>query len=181
MTEEAYDEARTEIADAMARTAELYGLNRSYGRVYGFLYFAGGPKSLDELAEETGYAKSTVSNAMGTLERYHLVHRRSAPGEGRKVYFEAETDFWTVLTELFEREGRREIRIMRRALENAQETLEEAPETEETKRAEERIEQLQQLYRQSERVLEFFTEVPIDELLAYISEFRNRDTATRDD
>lgn len=33
MMEEAYDEARAEIPDAMAQTAELYGLIRDCGRV----------------------------------------------------------------------------------------------------------------------------------------------------
>ncbi|AHG01889.1 transcriptional regulator (plasmid) [Halostagnicola larsenii XH-48] len=175
MTEDAYEEAKIEVADAMAHTAEIYGLNRSYGRVYGLLYFSDEPKSLDELAAESGYAKSTVSNAMTALERYHLVHRRSIPGDGRKVYFEAETDYWTIIREVLEQQGRREIRIMQRALRNAEHALDDAPETERTNRAAERIAQLQQLNEQCERMIDFFTNIPDDELLAIVEESRERD------
>ncbi|AFK19817.1 transcriptional regulator [Haloferax mediterranei ATCC 33500] len=180
MTADAYDDAKVEIADAMARTAEMYGLNRSYGHIYGLLYFVGEPMSLDELVAESGYAKSTVSNAMSALEPYHLVRRQSSPGEGRKVYFEAETDFWTVMQEFLEQQGRREIRIMTRALETAQETLDNAPETEQTAQAQARIADLQHFYDQSEQLLSFFTNVSLDEFLAVAAEVEARDS-TGDD
>jgi DNA-binding transcriptional regulator GbsR (MarR family) len=89
--------ARETVIDAIERSAEVWGMKRSYGRLYGILYFALEPLSLDTLTERSGYAKSTVSSAMKTLERYHLIHRQSIPGEGKKAYFEAEMDFWYVL------------------------------------------------------------------------------------
>ncbi|MFB6176837.1 MAG: GbsR/MarR family transcriptional regulator, partial [Halobaculum sp.] len=97
-------EAREKIVEAMERSAEIYGLNRSYGRLYGLLFFADEPVSLDELVAESGYAKSTVSTAMKDMERLHLVYRRSIPGEGKKAFFEAERDFWTVFQEFLRRE-----------------------------------------------------------------------------
>ncbi|MFC7079336.1 GbsR/MarR family transcriptional regulator [Halorussus caseinilyticus] len=75
---------RDEVIDSFEHSAEIYGLNRSYGRLYGILFFAGGPVSLDELVEESGYAKSTVSTAMKQMEQLHLVYRRSVPGKGRR-------------------------------------------------------------------------------------------------
>lgn len=180
MTEDAYEKAKTEVADTMARTGEIYGFNRSYGRLYGILYFSGEIQSLDELAEDSGYAKSTVSNAMQTLERYHLVHRRSLPGEGRKVYYEPETDFWTIIREFLEQQGRREIRIMQRGLENAEVALKDAPETEQTKRSKERVHHLQRLYEQSERAIDYLTGVPIDQLISDISDIKKRDNRRSD-
>jgi HTH-type transcriptional regulator, glycine betaine synthesis regulator len=180
MTEDAYQEAQIEVADAMARTAEMYGLNRSYGRVYGLLWFAHEPKSLDELATESGYAKSTVSNAMTTLERYHLVYRQSVPGEGRKVYFEAETDYWEILRATLEQQVWREIRTMQQALQSAEQTLADAPETERTNQAAEQVAQLQQFYERCRLTIDFFTSVSDDELLAIIEDSREQDFQTEE-
>ncbi|WP_396613712.1 GbsR/MarR family transcriptional regulator (plasmid) [Haloferax sp. S1W] len=174
MTEGAYEDAKAEVAEAMARTAEMYGINRSYGHIYGLLYFVGEPLSLDELVEESGYAKSTVSNAMSTLEPYHLVRRQSGPGEGRRVYFEAEPDFWTVLQEFLEQQGRREIRIMTRALETVHTTLDDAPKTEQTVQARERIDALEDFYDQAEKALLFFTNASKEEFLDVLEEVAAR-------
>jgi DNA-binding transcriptional regulator GbsR (MarR family) len=120
--EQATDEverAREEVIEAIARSAEVWGAKRSYGRLFGILFFADEPLSLDAIVERSGYAKSTVSTAMSTLERYHLVQRRSLPGEGKKAFFEAETDFWYVFQQFLQNEVTREIRIMSRALDEA--------------------------------------------------------------
>ncbi|MFC7057780.1 GbsR/MarR family transcriptional regulator [Halovenus salina] len=120
------ERAREEVIEAMATTAEMYGTKRSLGRLYGILYFADGPLSLDDLAERSDYAKSTVSSAMSTLERYYLVKRRSLPGEGKRAFFEAEREWWDVMKRLLETEGQREIVTMNRALDTAQQRLEAA-------------------------------------------------------
>jgi DNA-binding transcriptional ArsR family regulator len=75
----------------------------------------------DTLTEKSDYAKSTVSTAMSDLKGMHIVHRRSMPGEGKKAYFEAKTDFWYIMQELLNREVMREIQIMNRALDSAAE------------------------------------------------------------
>lgn len=156
--------AREEVIGALARSAEIYGVKRSYGRLYGLLYFADGPVSLDELVDRSGYAKSTVSTAMNALERFHFVHRRSLPGEGKKAFFEAERDFWHIFRELARQEGRREIRTMTRALDAAEEKLHDT----EDPRAEqdlERIRQLQSVYGQFERFVEVIGSQRIERIM----------------
>ena len=88
-------EAREEVVSAIEQTAQIYGAKRSYGRLYGILLFADGRMSFDELAEQSGYAKSTVSTAMRGLDSHGLVHRRSVPGEGNKAFYEVRNDPWT--------------------------------------------------------------------------------------
>jgi DNA-binding transcriptional regulator GbsR (MarR family) len=154
--DEAVTAARNEVIEAFERSAELYGVNRSYGRLYGILYFATEPLSLDGLVERSGYAKSTVSTTLKKLDRLHFVHRRSVPGEGRKVFYEAERDFWRIGQDLLRDEVLREIAIMTRALSSAAETLEDV----EGERAEtdlERIRSLLRIYRRSERIVEALT------------------------
>jgi DNA-binding transcriptional regulator GbsR (MarR family) len=174
MSEPDADAAREEVIDAMARSMEIYGVNRSYGRLYGILLFAEDPLSLDTLTEDSSYAKSTVSTAMRTLERLYLVHRRSIPGEGKKAYFEAETDWWYICQELLDREVMREIRVMSRALDSAAETL-AAAESEKAQRDLEKIQNLQQLYARGEQLVELLTSRSIDHLVSVLKQGRTTD------
>jgi DNA-binding transcriptional regulator GbsR (MarR family) len=157
--------AREAVIEAMATSAEMYGMKRSLGRLYGILYFADGPLSLDELVERSDYAKSTVSTAMTTLERYYFVQRRSLPGEGKRAFFEAERDWWSVMKRVLETEGHREVVTMTRALESAERQLEDS----DGKRAEtdlERVRELQEYYRQIEQFVDLLTGLSSEELAA---------------
>jgi DNA-binding transcriptional regulator GbsR (MarR family) len=155
--------AREEVIEAMARSAEVYGAKRSYGRLYGILFFADGALSLDKLVEQSDYAKSTVSTAMNTLNRYHMVRRRSVSGEGKKAFYEAETDFWYIFQQFLQQEVRREIEIMSRALDNAVMTL-EATDTEQAERDLEKLRELQDVYQRSERLISVVTSQPLERL-----------------
>lgn len=162
------EHAREEVIEAMERSAEIWGLNRSYGRLYGLLFLVNGPVSLDTLVEETGYAKSTVSTAMKEMQRLHMVHRRSMPGEGKKAFYEAERDFWTVLQEFLRREVQREIDTMTRALDSAEEQLQAA----DSKQAEqdlERIQEMQQMYHKSQQLVNLLTGSSVDRLTGLIN------------
>lgn len=175
MSQPDVDAAREEVIEAMARSLEIYGANQSYGRLYGLLFFAEDPMSLDTLTEESGYAKSTVSTAMKPLERMHLVHRRSIPGEGKKAYFEAETDWWYVFQELLNREVMRELQIMGRALDSAAETLADA-DSEKAQRDLEKIRDLQRLYDRGEQLVDLLTNQSIDQLVSILKRVRTTDT-----
>lgn len=163
--------AREEVIEAMARSAEVYGFKRSYGRLYGVLYFADGPVSLDDLVERSGYAKSTVSTAMNALERFHLVRRRSVPGEGKKAYFEAERDLWYVFQQFLDQEVRREINVMTRALDEAETRLEDS-DSATAERDLERVRDLQRVYRRSEQMVDILTSERLDQLSGIVDRFR---------
>jgi len=172
--EEAVRRAREEVVEAMERTADIYGLKRSYGRLYGILFFADEPLSLDDLVEESSYAKSTVSTAMNGLHDFYLVHRRSVPGEGKKAYYEAERDFWYVVKRLLDDQMRREVTVMTRALDDAAERLEEADGGEMEL---ERIQDFRQSYHRVERVLDFLT----GQSLGRLTDVLDRFTSSNDD
>lgn len=156
-------EARREVVDALANSAEIYGAKPSYGRLYGILYFAREPLSLDELAERSGYAKSTVSTTMSTLERFQLVRRRSIPGEGKRAYYEAEEDLWSACQQFLNQVVRREIETMTRALEQAEAEL-EASDGDQAAADLERVRSMLDMYEQAELFLELFRQRPPAEL-----------------
>lgn len=165
------DAARERVVDAMARSAEVYGLSPSYGRLYGILYFAEERQSLDDLVEASGYAKSTVSEVMSGLERFHLVRRRSLAGEGKRAFFEAERDLWYVFQQLLDDEVRREVELMTRALDEAETAL-DAAEGERAERDLERVRQLDRFYARTERFVDVFARVPMDRLRYVLDRLR---------
>ncbi|MFH5798975.1 GbsR/MarR family transcriptional regulator [Haladaptatus sp. CMAA 1911] len=166
--EEKREAAREEVIEAIERSTSIYGVKRSYGRLYGILFFAHDPLSLDELVEESGYAKSTVSDAMSTLQRFHMVNRRSKPGEGKRAFFEAETDLWHVVQEFLQTEIRRETQIMSRALADAEEQLEAAGADEDL----EKVRRLRRLYDQTDMLISVLGRVPLDRFMNLVKQLK---------
>jgi DNA-binding transcriptional regulator GbsR (MarR family) len=72
------------------------------GQIYAVLYLAAEPISLGELADALGVTKGNVSVAMKTLTQLGMVRRSVRPGD-RRVYFEAEPDFWLIARRVLER------------------------------------------------------------------------------
>jgi DNA-binding transcriptional regulator GbsR (MarR family) len=163
--------ARERVIEALERSADVYGFNRSYGRLYGILYFADEPVSLDELVERSGYAKSTVSSAMKDMERVHMVYRRSIVGEGKKAFYEAERDFWVIVQEMLRGEFQREVTLMTRALADAGEMLEDV-DGEQAERDLEKVRQLQRMYRWGQQLIDLLSSTSMERLMALVDQFR---------
>jgi len=175
---------RRDVIESMERSAEVYGLSRSAGRVYGVLYFASEPLSIPELVDETGYAKSTISNVTRRLTRIGLIRRRSSGGGGRRVQFEPETDLWFVVQDVFQQYVAREMATSRRTLDRALERLDDADadadagaetETGTGARAGEpthdRVAALAATYDEFETLLELATDHSISELIEAIEAY----------
>ena len=179
--DEAVANARNDVIAAMEQAATMYGLPRSAGRIYGLLYFAEEPLSLDVLAERSGYAKSTVSDVTGSLEEIYFARRVSGAGGGRKSYFEAERDIWYAMRQAMQDAGRREVELMRRTLSESETELEAAldaaEQAEDAERAAtiaenlDRVRDLQSLYRQFAVSLELFEQFPVEKMLGILARF----------
>jgi len=156
---------REDVIESMERSAEVYGLSRSAGRVYGVLYFAAEPLSISELVEETGYAKSTISNVTRKLTRIGLVRRRSTGGGGRRVQFEPETDLWFVVQDVFQQHVAREMGTTRRTLDRALARLENDD------GAYDRVAALASTYDEFETLLELAMDHSVEELIEAIEAY----------
>lgn len=163
MASEEVATARETVIEALGRSAEVYGGSRSVGRVYGRLFFADGALSLDDLVDRTGYAKSTVSTATDTLERFHLVRRRSPGGGGKRAFYEANRDLWQVFQRFLDSEVRREIAVMSEALAEAEATLETA-DGDQASRDLERVRALRRTYDRAQTAMGVISRLPTDRL-----------------
>jgi DNA-binding transcriptional regulator GbsR (MarR family) len=80
-------------------------LSQLQGRIFALLYLSHKPMSLDEIAAELQQSKSNISTTIRGLMEWHLVRLVPVPGS-RRDHYEAATDFWRVMQEIFERRFR---------------------------------------------------------------------------
>lgn len=160
MSSEETAAARERIIESMEQSAEVYGLSRSAGRIYGELYFAAEPVSIPGLVDATGYAKSTVSNVTRTLTRIGLIYRRSSEGGGRRVQFEAEREVWFILQDVFRQYIHREIQATLRTIRRAEDRLPDEENSYET----ERIHNLRETYEDLQEIVQLATGFSASEL-----------------
>ena len=107
------------LVDGLGAAAATSGiLTQQQARIFGLLYLAAHPLSLDEIAEELSQSKSNVSLNMRVLVEWHLVRRRPVPGS-RKDHYEAATDFFRAMQEIFERRFRWTVRQVLTAVADA--------------------------------------------------------------
>jgi DNA-binding transcriptional regulator GbsR (MarR family) len=109
------------MVDACVKVANSYGCCDAVGVLRGTLFLADRPISMDELVEETGYSKSTVSSNISTLERQGLVRRVIIPGDKRYHYIPV-TDPDSLKKELITN-MRQEMQVIIAAMNRTEETL----------------------------------------------------------
>lgn len=100
-------EARELLIDALGRQSAFWGVGKVTGQLYAVLYLSREPLSLGELAGALGVTKGNVSVAMKTLAQLGMV-RRSVRAGDRRVFFEAEPDFWLIARRVLERRSKPE-------------------------------------------------------------------------
>lgn len=110
--------ALTDVHDSMleglGQLADYFGFSKVLGQLYGTLILSGEPLSLDDMMERLAISKASVSMNMRTLEHMGMVRQVWVRGKGgRRKYYEAETDFWQIITNLL---SGREMRDVERAI-----------------------------------------------------------------
>ena len=118
------------LADGLAAAAAASGiLTQQQARIFGLLYLADHPLSLDEIAAELSQSKSNVSVNIRVLVEWHLVKRRPVPGS-RRDHYEAATDFFRAMQEIFERRFRWTVRQVMAAATEARAAAADSPRSE---------------------------------------------------
>lgn len=144
------------VIQALEQAADLYNFNQSYARMYGALYFNTGSMTLDQITEETGFSKSTVSRGMNRLEDLYLVESHKKEGEGKKKFYDAEEDLEEAFMKVVRNEASREIEIMTEALEKAEEEMKEKGDEEGLKK----VRNMKKFYSRSEKIIKLLKSLP---------------------
>ncbi|SFL85064.1 GbsR/MarR family transcriptional regulator [Salibacterium qingdaonense] len=122
------EETRDVMESAIAQSMVIYGVTPSVGRIYGVLYFAGEPMSIDEIKVQVAMSKASVSNGLRELQETEMVTKVWKKGE-RKDHFIAEKDFLRNFINYFVKKIRQERNLLMKAAEQTKPALQEMTET----------------------------------------------------
>ena len=92
MTDE-ITQIKQDFIEGLSGISQFWGLPKGMGAIFAVLYLAPNPLSLDEIVEQSGLTKGSISTSVRSLSRMGLVHRSTKLGD-RKDYYAAETDFY---------------------------------------------------------------------------------------
>ena len=102
------------MLDGLGQLADYFGFSKVMGQLYGTLLLSAEPLSLDDMMARLDISKASVSTNMRSLEHMGMVRQVWVRGgSGRRKYYQAETDFWQIFSNVM---SGREMRDMERAL-----------------------------------------------------------------
>lgn len=96
------ERSRARVIDAISQNLNLYGVTPSIGRLYGLLFFSEAPLTLDEMKEELGMSKTSMSTSVRSLLDLNMVDKVWVKGERKDLYaieedwYQSFFDFFTI-------------------------------------------------------------------------------------
>lgn len=148
-------EAELLAADAIGDVIEHWGFRRVLGRVWTVLFIAGQALPAAEIGERLQISSGAVSMSLSELQRWGVVRRVWRPGE-RKEFYEAETDFWKMISRVFDERERLLSESVRDRLERAEELLRRAPDSPEARVSLDRVSRLLSFVAMAQTALDGF-------------------------
>ncbi|MEF2967132.1 GbsR/MarR family transcriptional regulator [Paenibacillus sp. M1] len=117
---------RKRVIEAIGRNMDLYGISLSTGHLYGLLFFADKPMTLDEMGMEMKMSKTSMSTGVRTLLDMKMVNKVWEKGS-RKDLYEVEYDWYQTFTDFFAIKWRKAVEsnilVLRRAVEEINKLL----------------------------------------------------------
>jgi DNA-binding transcriptional regulator GbsR (MarR family) len=107
---EQLEKSRERIIDSIAKNIHLYGLTPSAGRQYGTMFFHNEPLTLDEMTEQLGMSKTSMSTSVKALTDLKLVERAWKRGV-RKDLYQVRDDWYQSFLDLFSIKWRRSVSL----------------------------------------------------------------------
>lgn len=112
------------MVEAGARWCRRLGLPRSSGQIYGLLYLAPEPLSLDDMVESLGISKASVSIGTRKLAAWGAIRQVWVPGD-RRDFFEVVEDLGALLRSVYREFLQPRLAGSRRRMESLMAALEE--------------------------------------------------------
>jgi DNA-binding transcriptional regulator GbsR (MarR family) len=149
------------MVDACVKGANSCGCCDAVGVLRGTLFLADEPLSMDQLVEDTGYSKSTVSSNMSTLERLGMAKRVIIQGDKRYHYIPV-TDPDSLKKDMIINK-REEMQSIMVALDRTEKDLRACENV--SLATLERVERVRRFYRQTDKLLDLISRYNTDELI----------------
>lgn len=108
------------IAEQIGTMMEFWGFKRILGRIWTVLFLADEPLTNAEIGTRLKLSASAVSVSLAELKRWGVVHEAVDARTGRAQRWRAETDIWSMVTNVMRQ---RELPLIKRFDETLQEAL----------------------------------------------------------
>ncbi|RKL65117.1 GbsR/MarR family transcriptional regulator [Salipaludibacillus neizhouensis] len=118
-----YD-ARERFITEIAKNIHLYNINSSVGRLYGTVFFAEKPMTLDDMSSSLGMSKTSMSTGIRALTDANMVERVWEKGI-RKDLYKTEDDWYKSFSNVFITRWRNSTELNMRAIKETKESMEE--------------------------------------------------------
>ncbi|MYL37458.1 choline uptake/conversion transcriptional regulator CudC [Halobacillus litoralis] len=128
------EEAESAVVNSIAETMDLYGITPSTGRLFARMYFKHEPMTLDDMKDDLGMSKPSMSIAVRNLQEVSIIHKVWRKGS-RKDSFMAEKNFFKYFSRFFGSKWEREAKLNLSAIDYAGEILQQVMEDEEADEA----------------------------------------------
>ncbi|MDC3415308.1 GbsR/MarR family transcriptional regulator [Aquibacillus sp. 3ASR75-54] len=83
---DALEQSRARVIEAISQNMTLYGVTPSIGRLYCLLFFSDRPLTLDEMKDELGMSKASMSLAVRNLLDLNMVEKAWVKGVRKDLY-----------------------------------------------------------------------------------------------
>ncbi len=145
------EELERELADVFVRAARMLGLPRSLGEIFGLLYVAPEPLSMEEIRLRLNISIGSASQGLRQLRAFRAVKVQYIPGD-RKDHFVAEPSFRRLVAGFVQEEIRPHLESGQERMENMRALLDRVPE-EERQFLGKKVDQLEKMHNTGDRWL----------------------------
>jgi DNA-binding transcriptional regulator GbsR (MarR family) len=156
-----HEGAQRHIIDACVQFAKSQGYSDACGVLRGTLFLADEPISLDQLAETTGYSKSTVCLKMNLLENLGVAKRVVIPGDKRSLYVTVKEP--NSMKAVLLANIKKEVQLILKALDLTERDLEASGAN--TEKILVRIDAIRHFYEQIDELLDLIDKFTTEELI----------------
>ncbi len=107
--------SRRRVIESIGNNMDLYGVTLSIGHLYGNMYFHNGPVTLDDMGEQMGLSKTSISTGMRTLSDLKMIGKVWEKG-ARKDLYEVEPDWHQNFVDYFSIKWRKSMEMNKQSL-----------------------------------------------------------------
>ena len=118
---EGIEHVRKHFIQTMGQISYFWGFSSVMGQIYGVLYLNESSTTMEGVMKELGISKGNVSMNLRNLERWGMI-KKVWQGGGRKFFYEAESDFTKIFTDILQERRNKDFERM---LKSVGECLEE--------------------------------------------------------
>jgi len=148
-------ESQLLCADAIGDVIEHWGFRKALGRVWAVLYLETTPLASADVGERLSMSTGAVSTTLTELQRWGVARRVWKPGE-RREFFEAETDFWKMISKVVSERERFLAESVKSRLEQAAAVADGAAKSPRKSHVLDRLKRLSAFANVAQRVLDSF-------------------------